>query len=45
MNLYSYARLIRCVAEKFADEPEWLVELREKIGKAILKKEANMLKS
>ena len=45
VNLYSYARLIRCVAEKFADEPEWLVELREKIGKAILKKEANMLKS
>ena len=45
INLYSYARLIRCVAEKLADEPEWLVELREKLGKSILKKEANMLKS
>lgn len=43
INLYGYARLIRCVAEKFADEPEWLVELREKLDKNILEKEANML--
>lgn len=45
INLYGYARLIRCVAEKFADEPAWLVELRGKLGKSILQKEANMLKS
>ena len=44
INLYSYARLIRCVAEKFADEPEWLVELRGKLGKAISEKEAGMLR-
>ena len=45
IDLYGYARLIRCVAEKMADEPEWLVELRGKLEKAILKKEASMLKS
>lgn len=45
INLYGYARLIRCVAEKFADEPEWLAELRKKLGIAILEKEASMLKS
>ena len=43
INLYSYARLIRCVAEKFADEPAWLVELREKLGFVISKKEADIL--
>lgn len=43
INLYGYARLIRCVAEKFDDEPEWLVELRKKLDKAILAKEASML--
>lgn len=45
INLYGYARLIRCVAEKLADEPEWLAELRGKLNKAILQKEASMLKS
>lgn len=45
INLYGYARLIRCVSEKFADEPEWLIELRKKLGKSILEKEASMLKS
>lgn len=44
INLYGYARLIRCVAEKFADEPEWLVELRQKLEKDILEKEASMLR-
>lgn len=44
INLYGYARLIRCVAEKFADEPEWLTELRKKLEKAILEKEARLLK-
>lgn len=45
INLYGYARLIRCVAEKFADEPEWLVNLREKLNKAILEKEASFIDS
>lgn len=44
IHLYGYAQLIRCVTEKFADEPEWLIELRKKLGKTILEKEASMLK-
>ena len=43
INLYDYARLIRCVAEGFADEPAWLVELRGVLGKAILEKEARIV--
>lgn len=42
IDLYGYARLIRCVAEKFDDEPEWLLELRKKLDRAILKKENSM---
>ena len=30
-NLYSYAGLIRCVAEAFSNEPDWMVGLREKL--------------
>ena len=45
INLYAYARLIRCVAEKFAHEPEWLVELRKKLDKAILEKETSIVAS
>lgn len=30
-NLYSYARLIRCVAEEYPDEPDWMVRLRKKL--------------
>ena len=30
-NLYSYARLIRCVAEEYSNEPDWMVALREKL--------------
>lgn len=30
-NLYSYARLIRCVAEEYSNEPDWMVGLREKL--------------
>ncbi len=30
-NLYSYARLIRCVAEEYPNEPDWMVRLREKL--------------
>ena len=43
INLYGYARLIRCVAEKFSNEPEWLVALRKKLGTAILEKETSIL--
>ena len=42
VNLYGYARLIRSVSEKFENEPEWLVKLREKLGKAIANKENNV---
>lgn len=34
-NLYSYARLIRCVAEEYPDEPDWMVRLREKLYRKI----------
>lgn len=44
IDLYGYARLIRCVAEKFPDEPAWMVELRGKLEKAISAKEAGMLR-
>ena len=30
-KLYSYAGLIRCVAEAFSNEPDWMVGLREKL--------------
>ena len=30
-NLYSYARLIHCVAEEYANEPDWMISLREKL--------------
>ena len=39
INLYGYARVIRCVAEKFSDEPEWLFDLRKKLDKGILESE------
>ena len=32
VNLRSYARLIRCVSSRMAEEPDWLVELREKLN-------------
>lgn len=34
-NLYSYARLIRCVAEEYPNEPDWMVKLREKLHRKI----------
>ena len=35
-NLYSYARLIRCIDEEYPDEPDWMVRLREKLhGKIV----------
>lgn len=30
-NLYSYARLVRCVAEQYPNEPDWMIGLREKL--------------
>lgn len=42
VNLYGYARLIRSVAEKFEDEPDWLVELREKLNRSMKNKEDSM---
>lgn len=35
INLYSYARLIRCVADEYFDEPDWMVALREKLHRKI----------
>ena len=32
INLYTYARLTRSIAETFDDEPEWLTGLRVKLG-------------
>lgn len=34
-NLYSYARLIRCVAEEYSNEPDWMIKLREKLHRKI----------
>ena len=34
-NLYSYARLIRCVADKYSNEPDWMVTLRKKLNRKI----------
>lgn len=44
INFYGYARLIRCVAEQFDNEPDWLVELRIKLDKSISEKETIILK-
>lgn len=35
IDLFSYARLIRCVDEMFDDEPDWLVGLRKKLNYVI----------
>ncbi|WP_321004347.1 hypothetical protein [Eisenbergiella porci] len=32
LRLRSYARLIRCVSSRTAEEPDWLAELREKLN-------------
>lgn len=44
INFYGYARLIRCAAEKFDNEPDWLIELRIKLDKSISEKETSILK-
>ncbi len=41
-NLYGYARLIRCVAEKFDVEPDWMSELRSELNTTIHSKEIRM---
>ena len=43
VDLYAYARLIRSVAETFENEPDWLIELRKKLNKAILEKEKSVV--
>lgn len=35
-NLYSYARLIRCIAEEHPDEPDWMIQLREKLHRKLV---------
>ncbi len=37
IDLFSYARLIRCVAETFDNEPDWLIGLRVKLNSHIKK--------
>ena len=34
-DLYSYARLIRCVAEEISDEPDWMASLRKRLYRKI----------
>ncbi|WP_099205157.1 phosphotransferase enzyme family protein [Scatolibacter rhodanostii] len=41
-NLYGYARLIRCVAETFDAEPDWMSELRIELNTVIRDKESKM---
>lgn len=38
-DLYSYARLIRCVAGQYPNEPDWMIELRKKLQRKIEKLE------
>jgi Putative homoserine kinase type II (protein kinase fold) len=45
IDLFSYARLIRSVAESFPNEPDWLIGLRKKLNAVLKKLEAKMLKS
>ncbi len=42
INLYGYARLIRCVAQRFDDEPQWMTELRVKLDEFIQNKASRM---
>lgn len=34
-DLYAYARLIRCVAERYPNEPDWMGDLRAKLDQKI----------
>ena len=42
IDLYGYARLIRCVQKRFPQEPQWMAQLREKLDGAIQSREAAM---
>ena len=42
INLYSYARLTRCVAVNSSNEPNWLIELRKKLNNSIQNLEISM---
>jgi Ser/Thr protein kinase RdoA (MazF antagonist) len=35
VDLYKYARLIRCLADEFDEEPDWMVWLRNKLNSVI----------
>lgn len=39
VDLFTYTRLIRSVAETFENEPDWLIALRKKLNKRISEKE------
>lgn len=41
INLYKYARLIRCIDEEFQDEPDWMSWLRTKLASVIEQLETN----
>jgi Ser/Thr protein kinase RdoA (MazF antagonist) len=34
-NLYGYARILRSIAEKWDNEPDWLTNLRAKLSKGL----------
>lgn len=42
IDLYSYAGLIRCVADEFPNEPDWMSKLREKLYCKINRLENNV---
>ncbi len=35
IHLYGYARVLRAVAERWENEPDWMTELREKLGRKL----------
>ncbi len=42
IDLYSYARLIRCVADELSNQPEWMIRLREKLYSKVKYLESNV---
>ncbi len=36
-NLYKFTRVSRAMREQWENEPEWMVELREKLARSLLK--------
>ena len=42
INLYGYARLIRCIDEKLDNEPEWMINLRKNLSGFIIDLEKSM---